>query len=59
MVSYFFAKITPPMRLKKLFEKREWHIESYRGATAFGRIDFHQMNFFQMAHTVLKIMTRK
>jgi hypothetical protein len=47
------------MRIKRLFEKREWHIESYRGATAFGRIDCHQMNFFQMAHTVLKIMTRK
>ena len=47
------------MKIKCLFEKRTWHIESYGGTAISSKISCSRANFFQMLHAIFKIMTRK
>lgn len=46
------------MKLGKLFEKRDWYIDSRCGEVSHSRISCHG-NFFQMMHVIFRIMTRK
>lgn len=46
------------MKIKCLFEKRDWHIESYGDETISSKISCHG-NYFQMIHALFRIITKR
>lgn len=46
------------MKIGRLFEKRDWHINSCGGKTISSNLACHG-NFFQMVHALFRITLRK
>lgn len=46
------------MKIKRLFEKRDWYIDSCGGNTISSKVSCHG-NYFQMIYALFRIITKR